>query len=88
MNQHLWISPYAAFKVLYNKNKGAHWQDWTYGREYSIELQKEVMRENEEEFYFIIWIQYIAYEQLRNVKAKFENEGVFFERGYAYSHFV
>ncbi|MBP7281952.1 MAG: 4-alpha-glucanotransferase [Leptospiraceae bacterium] len=77
MNQHLWISPYAAFKVLYNKNKGAHWQDWTYGREYSIELQKEVMRENEEEFYFIIWIQYIAYEQLRNVKAKFENEGVF-----------
>ena len=77
MIQHLWVSSYAAFKVLYNKNKGAHWQNWSYGREYSIELQKEIQKENEDEFYFIIWIQYIAYQQLRNVKIKFEKEGVF-----------
>lgn len=68
MNQHLWVTPYAAFKVLYNKNSGSHWKDWNYGSKYSLELQKEIIRENEEEFYFLVWIQYIAYQQLRDVK--------------------
>ncbi|HRG44923.1 MAG TPA: 4-alpha-glucanotransferase [Leptospiraceae bacterium] len=77
MNQHLWVTPYAAFKVLYNKNSGSHWKDWNYGSKYSLELQKEIIRENEEEFYFLVWIQYIAYQQLRDVKKKFEKEGVY-----------
>lgn len=77
MNQHLWVSSYAAFKVLYNKNNGAHWKDWKYGSEYTVELQKEIQKENEDEFYFVIWIQYIAYQQLRDVKKKFEQEGVY-----------
>jgi 4-alpha-glucanotransferase len=77
MNQHLWVAPYAAFKVLYNKNNGQHWKDWEYGSKYSLEIQKEVIRDNEEDFYFIVWIQYIAYQQLREVKKKFEREGVF-----------
>jgi 4-alpha-glucanotransferase len=77
MNQHLWISPYASFKVLYNKNNGANWRDWNYGSKYSPELQKEIIRENEDEFYFLVWIQYIGYQQLREVKKKFEKEGVY-----------
>ncbi|HMV41856.1 MAG TPA: 4-alpha-glucanotransferase [Leptospiraceae bacterium] len=77
MNQHPWIASYGAFKVLYNRNGGAHWRDWNYGRDYTINLQKEIMKENEEEFYFILWIQYIAYQQLRDVKKKFEQEGIF-----------
>ena len=77
MNQHLWVTPYAAFKVLYNKNSGAHWKDWKFGSKYSIEIQKEIIKENEEDFYFLVWIQYIAYQQLRDVKKKFEKEGVY-----------
>ena len=77
MNQHLWVTPYGAFKVLYNKNSGTHWKDWNYGSKYSAELQKEIIRDNEEEFYFLVWIQYVAYQQLRDVKRKFEKEGVY-----------
>lgn len=77
MNQHLWVTPYAAFKVLYNKNNGAHWKEWNFGSKYSIEIQKEIIKENESEFYFLVWIQYIAYQQLRDVKKTFEKEGVY-----------
>lgn len=72
-----WIYPYSVFKILYEKNQGAHWKDWEIGSEYNKEIEKKIIQENQEEFYFKVWLQYIAFQQLREVKKELEDDGIY-----------
>ncbi len=73
LHAHEFLAPYGAFKILYEKNQGKHWTDWGKESGYSDELCKKVIRSNETEFYFQIWLQKVAFDQLKKVKAHFES---------------
>lgn len=72
-----WLPTYAAFKVLYEKNDGEQWQNWSYGSQYSQDLPAEICQKHQQEYYFWAWTQMVASEQLHSTKQLFEQEGVF-----------
>ncbi|MCB1190353.1 MAG: 4-alpha-glucanotransferase [Leptospiraceae bacterium] len=72
-----WIYDYSAFKILYEKNQGKHWKNWEYGSKYSKEIQKEIIQNNKDEFYFKVWLQYVAYQQLKEIAKELEEKGIY-----------
>ncbi len=72
-----WLKPYAAFKILYQKNWGLHWSEWKVGSKYSKELENQILQEHREEAHFEYWLQKIAFEQLSRIKEKMESTGVY-----------
>jgi 4-alpha-glucanotransferase len=72
-----WLRPYAAFKILYEKNNGIHWTQWKEGSKYTEDLETRSIRENIQEAHFQYWLQYVAYDQLKQVKEKMEMVGVY-----------
>ncbi|MCX7998955.1 MAG: 4-alpha-glucanotransferase, partial [Leptospiraceae bacterium] len=76
-SKYSWIKPYVTFKILYEKNWGMHWSDWKYGSSYSKELEQNILNENRQLAHFHIWLQYVAFIQLKNIKERMESTGVY-----------
>ncbi len=72
-----WLRPYAAFKILYEKNNGIHWTEWKEGSKYTEDLETRTIRDNIQEAHFQYWLQYIAFEQLKQIKDTMEMVGVY-----------
>ncbi len=75
--KHSWIKSYVAFKILYEKNWGLHWSEWKYGSIYSKEIEQTLLADNRKLAHFHIWLQYIAFSQLKDIKEKMEATGVY-----------
>lgn len=77
VKENKWVSTYVAFRTLYDKNQGTHWQTWQYGSKYSPKLEKEIITSYSHEYYFQVWMQYVAYLQLKEVKEAYAKDGLF-----------
>ncbi|MEM7181781.1 MAG: 4-alpha-glucanotransferase [Spirochaetota bacterium] len=75
--QKVWLPVYAAFKILYDRNSGNHWKEWQYGSVFSDSLVEEIRKENPGVFYFHVWVQSLAFQQLSACKKLYEQDGVF-----------
>ncbi|MCB1177888.1 MAG: 4-alpha-glucanotransferase [Leptospiraceae bacterium] len=76
-NKFSWLRPYAAFKILYEKNEGFHWSKWKEGKKHTSELEAKTIRENISDAHFQYWLQMVAFDQLKNEKDKMESVGVY-----------
>ncbi len=72
-----WLEGYASFRVLFDKHKGLPWWDWRDEYKLAESGKSIVQKKEEEEFYFYIFLQRIAFEQSVHVKAELEKKGVF-----------
>jgi 4-alpha-glucanotransferase len=77
ISKYNWIRIYATFKVLYERNEGIHWSFWNDGNSYSNMLSDIVAHKHKQDFYFQVWLQKIAFEQLSNAAKHLEKIGVF-----------
>ncbi|MBE7412744.1 MAG: 4-alpha-glucanotransferase [Leptospiraceae bacterium] len=77
LNEHNFLNSFGVFKILYEKNLGKHWSEWGKDSKYSEALCKKVIKTNEEDFYFQIWMQKVAFEQLKEIKKYLESIGVY-----------
>jgi 4-alpha-glucanotransferase len=73
--KHKWLDEYIAFTLLNNEYKGVHWSLWQ--KEFSKDLVVSLKNKDINEYYFIAWMQYVAYQQLKDQKNKLEKLGVY-----------
>jgi len=71
-HQH-WLSPYALFKALKIKLLWAPWEQWP---EQLRKPNPKILEENQHEIDFQKTIQYLCFKQLREVKRRGEEKGV------------
>lgn len=75
ISRHTWTKEYICFTILNNQNKGIHWSNWD--NPYSDGLSENLKKSHRYEYYFIAWMQKVAYEQLKGEKEKMELMGVY-----------
>ena len=75
INSNKWLNEYITFSLLNNEYNGVHWSLWQ--KEYSLELLDSLRIKDESEYYFIAWLQYVLFQQLKEVKIKLEAKGVY-----------
>lgn len=72
----LWIKSYLCFRLLYIENNYKHWIEWEKKESYTADLFSRMLNEKSEQMYFYAWIQFLAYQQLKETKQLFEQNGV------------
>lgn len=72
-----WLTPYCAFRILYDRFEAQHWKEWQYGSTYSKALEREIISANRNTFYFLLWLQLVAYRQLSEVKSIYAKSNIF-----------
>ena len=70
-----WLDEYICFYLLDVVHKGIHWSNWS--QFYNPELSAGYKKEKAKEYYFIAWLQKIAFEQLKEEKNRMEKLGVY-----------
>ncbi len=75
INTNKWLNEYIAFSLLNNENNGVHWSQWH--KDFSEKLVESLKIKDESEYYFIAWLQYILFQQLKEEKNKLEEKGVY-----------
>lgn len=68
INKNYWLNPYAEFKCLKMKFDWKNWQDWPKCFEFS---------KDDPEFQFQIFLQYLCFRQMKEVKVYAEQRGIF-----------
>jgi 4-alpha-glucanotransferase len=71
-----WLKPYLCFRILYNLNDGKHWNQWKEESKFNDKLYDSIKMNHKDEFYFLAWLQFLAYSQLKQTKNLFEKEGI------------
>ncbi len=68
-NNFHWLKYYCLFKIISGMNSGKNWSEWDLKYRYiSTYLAEKILKDNENEINFYIWVQWQLYEQLISVK--------------------
>ncbi len=73
--KHSWLNEYISFSLLNYDYNGVHWSLWQ--KEFSRNLVVSLKNKDIKEYYFIAWMQYVAFQQLNDQKNKLEKLGVY-----------
>lgn len=71
-----WLRPYAAFRVLKEKQGYRSWEEWPLAERRDGETVARVLREEPEAVRFQEWLQWQLYEQFRRARAACLERGV------------
>jgi 4-alpha-glucanotransferase len=71
-----WLKDYCLFKVIKERYQQKSWEEWPYFLRERLNLG-DFERENRERIEFYAWLQWQAYEQLKEVKYYAEKKGIF-----------
>ncbi|NCN08394.1 MAG: 4-alpha-glucanotransferase [Leptospira sp.] len=77
IQSHTWMKAYLTFRLLYNLNDAKHWKQWKQKDKFGNKLYESTKSAHQDEFYFYAWLQYLAFEQLKETKNLFEKEGIY-----------
>ncbi len=73
-----WLNDYACFMVLKGLNDGNSWQEWSDEYRYhSAELVSKIEKNYDEEYYFWVFLQYLAFSQYLKLKSYANKHGVY-----------
>lgn len=68
-NNYRWLKYYCLFKIISGMNNGKNWAEWDLKYRYIASYTAEkILKENENEMNFYVWVQWQLYEQLISVK--------------------
>ncbi|MCE9501090.1 MAG: 4-alpha-glucanotransferase, partial [Leptospira sp.] len=77
IQNHSWLSPYIAFKIIYEKYHGLHWQKWKDFSSYSKDTEERIIKENRNEYFFQAWLQMTVFKQLSAIKDEYSKLGIY-----------
>lgn len=77
-NNFHWLKYYCLFKIISGMNSGKNWSEWDLKYRYIASYTAEkILKDNEKEINFYIWVQWQLYEQLISVKKYAKRKKVF-----------
>lgn len=77
-NNFHWLKYYCLFKIISGMNSGKNWSEWDLKYRYIASYTAEkILKDNENEINFYIWVQWQLYEQLISVKKYAKRKKVF-----------
>ncbi len=72
-----WLSDYAAFMCLKEKNGGKSWIDWQAGEKiYSKKVVEKAKKEMSDRYWFYVFEQYVFFSQWEKIKAHANGYGI------------
>jgi 4-alpha-glucanotransferase len=75
LEEQKWLEIYLPFVILYTQNDGKHWNLWkeTFSQDLILDYKKEFSLD----YQFYLYLQYIAFQQLKDVQKKLESSSIY-----------